>query len=69
VIFTGRLPKYKLIEERQEQYERMLAEETLETRRDKYPSVVGDLLSEIFGFAMLAIGLLCLYLIGSRLLG
>jgi cytochrome b subunit of formate dehydrogenase len=69
VIFTGRLPKYKLIEERQAQYERMLAEKTLETYRDKYPGVAGDLLSEIFGFAMLAIGLLCLYLIGSRFLG
>jgi cytochrome b subunit of formate dehydrogenase len=69
VIFTGRLPKYKLIEERQEQYERMLAEETLETHRDKYPSVVKDLLSEIFGFAMLGIGFLCLFLIGWRFLG
>jgi predicted CXXCH cytochrome family protein len=69
VIFTGRLPKYKLIEERQSQYERMLAEETLETYRDKYPSVAGDLLSQIFGFTMLGIGLLCLYLIGSRFLG
>jgi cytochrome b subunit of formate dehydrogenase len=69
VIFTGRLPKYKLIEERKQQYERMLAEETLEARRDKYPGVIRDFLSEIFGFAMLAIGLLCLYLIGSRFLG
>jgi cytochrome b subunit of formate dehydrogenase len=69
VIFTGRLPKYKLVEERSQQYERMLAEGILETYRDKYPGVVGDLLSEIFGFAMLAIGLLCLYLIGWRLLG
>jgi cytochrome b subunit of formate dehydrogenase len=69
VIFTGRLPKYKLIEERSKQYERMLAEGILEKYRDKYPSVVGDLLSEIFGFAMLAIGTLCLYLIGSRFLG
>jgi predicted CXXCH cytochrome family protein len=69
VIFTGRLPKYKLIEERSQQYERMLAEGILETYRDKYPGVIGDLLSEIFGFAMLATGILCLYLIGSRLLG
>jgi hypothetical protein len=69
VIFTGRLPKYKLIEERSQQYERMLAEGILETYRDRYPSVAGDLLSEIFGFAMLSIGILCLYLIGSRLLG
>jgi predicted CXXCH cytochrome family protein len=69
VIFTGRLPKYKLIEERSQQYERMLAEGILETYRDKYPSVFGDLLSEIFGIVMLAMGILCIYLIGSRLLG
>jgi predicted CXXCH cytochrome family protein len=69
VIFTGRLPKYKLIEERSQQYERMLAEGILETYRDNYPSVLGDLLSEIFGFAMLALGILCIYMIGSRLLG
>jgi cytochrome b subunit of formate dehydrogenase len=69
VIFTGRLPKYKLIEERQQQYERMSAEGTLETRRDKYPSVLADFLSEVFGFATLGIGLLCLFLIGWRFLG
>jgi cytochrome b subunit of formate dehydrogenase len=69
VIFTGRLPKYKLIEEREEQYERMLAEESLETHRDKYPSVLGDFISEVFGFVMLGIGLLCLFLIAWRFLG
>jgi hypothetical protein len=69
VIFTGRLPKYKLIEERQEQYERMLAEENLEARRDKYPGVLTDFVSEVFGFAMLGIGLFCLYLIAWRFLG
>jgi hypothetical protein len=68
VIFTGRLPKYKLIEERQEQYERMLAEGTLETYNDKYPSIATDLFSEITGFLMLIIGLLCLFLIGWRIL-
>jgi cytochrome b subunit of formate dehydrogenase len=69
VIFTGRLPKYKLIEERQEQYERMLAERTLETYKDKYPSTVADLFSEITGFFMLFMSLLCLFLIGWRMLG
>ncbi len=69
VIFTGRLPKYKLIEERQEQYERMLAEGTLEAYNDKYPSILTDLISEITGFFMLFIGLLCLFLIGWRILG
>ncbi|NWG02783.1 MAG: cytochrome C [Syntrophaceae bacterium] len=69
VIFTGRLPKYKLIEERQEQYERMLAEGTLEIHKDKYPSITAELFSEIIGFFMLFIGLLCLFLIGWRILG
>jgi cytochrome b subunit of formate dehydrogenase len=69
VIFTGRLPRYKLAEERGEQYERMLAEDTLESRRDKYPTILTDFLSEIFGFAMLGIGLLCLFLIAWRFLG
>jgi cytochrome b subunit of formate dehydrogenase len=69
VIFTGRLPKYKLIEERQGQYERMLAERRLEEHRDKYPGVLTDFISEVFGFAWLGIGLLCLYLIAWRFLG
>jgi cytochrome b subunit of formate dehydrogenase len=69
VIFTGRLPKYKLTEERQAQCERMLAEGTLETYHDKYPSIVTDLFSEIMGFFMLFVGLLCLFLIGWRILG
>jgi cytochrome b subunit of formate dehydrogenase len=69
VIFTGRLPKYKLILERQEQYERMLAEGTLEIYKDKYPNITTDLFSEIAGFFMLFVGLLCLFLIGWRILG
>ncbi len=69
VIFTGRLPKYELMEEHPVQYERMLAEETLEAYRDRYPSVAADLFSEIVGFAMLTIGLFCIFLIGWRLLG
>jgi hypothetical protein len=46
----------------------MVAEKTLETYRDKYPSVMADLLSTIVGFAMLAIGLLCILLIGWEFL-
>jgi cytochrome b subunit of formate dehydrogenase len=69
VIFTGRFPKYELVEERPEQYKRMLAEKTLETYRDKYPSVMVDLFSQIVGFAMVAIGLLCVFLIGWEFLG
>jgi cytochrome b subunit of formate dehydrogenase len=69
VIFTGKLPKYKLVEERQAQYERLLAEGTLETHHDKYPSIATDLVSEIAGFFMLLMGLLCLFLMGWRILG
>ena len=69
VIFTGRFPKYELVEERPEQYKRMIAEKTLENYRDKYPRVMTDLLSTIIGFAMLAIGLLCIFLIGWEFLG
>jgi len=68
VIFTGRFPKYELVEERLEQYKRMVAEKTLETYRDKYPSVGADLFSTIMGFAMIAIGLLCVFLIAWEFL-
>lgn len=68
VIFTGRFPKYELIEERPEQYKRLIAEKRLEIYRDRYPSVMADLLSTIIGFAMLAIGLLCIFLIGWEFL-
>ena len=68
VIFTGRIPKYELVEERQEQYHRLLAEKRLETYRDKYPSVGTDLFSTTMGFAMLAIGLVCVFLIAWEFL-
>jgi hypothetical protein len=68
VIFTGRFPKYELMEERSEQHKRMIAEKTLETYQDKYPSVLADLFSTIIGFAVLAIRLLCIFLIGWEFL-
>jgi hypothetical protein len=68
VIFTGRIPKYELVEERLEQYHRLLAEKKLETYRDKYPSALADLFSNVMGFAMLAIGLLCVFLIAWEFL-
>lgn len=58
-----------MMEERPEQYKRMMAEKTLETYRDKYPGVMVDLFSQIVGFAMVAIGLLCVFLIGWEFLG
>jgi cytochrome b subunit of formate dehydrogenase len=68
VIFTGRIPKYELVEERSEQYHRLLAEKQLETHRDRYPSVGADLFSTMMGFAMLAVGLLCVFLIAWEFL-
>jgi len=56
------------VEERQEQYQRLLAEQRLETYRDRYPSVGMDLFSTIIGFAMLAVGLVCVFLIAWEFL-
>ncbi|MCJ7705737.1 MAG: hypothetical protein MUO28_09415, partial [Desulfobacterales bacterium] len=69
VIFTGRLPKYELVEERPEQYKRLLAQKRLEIYREKYPSALTDLFSNVMGFAMLAIGLFCVFLIAWEFLG
>lgn len=69
VIFTGRLPKYELVEERPEQYQRLVAQNRLEVYRTKYPSAWVDLFSNVMGFAMLAIGLFCIFLIGWEFLG
>ena len=68
VIFTGRLPQYQLVEERPEQYRRLVAEERLETYRDRYPGVVTDLFSMVMGFAMLGISLFCIFLIAWEFL-
>jgi hypothetical protein len=68
VIFTGKIPKYELLEERSEQHKRMIEQKTLETYREKYPSVWVDLFSTIVGFAMLALGLLCVFLIAWEFL-
>jgi hypothetical protein len=46
----------------------MSAQKTLETYRDKYPSIGADLFSTIMGFAMLALGLLCVFLIAWEFL-
>ena len=69
VIFTGRFPRYELMEERPEQYKRMIAEENLESYRDRYPNALTDLFSTVVGFAMVAIGLLCIFLIAWEFLG
>jgi cytochrome b subunit of formate dehydrogenase len=69
VIFTGKFPKYELVEERPEQYRRLVVEKRLETYRAKYPGVLTDLFSMVVGFSMLAIGLFCVFLIAWEFLG
>ena len=69
VIFTGKFPKYELVEERPEQYRRLLARGQLETYRAKYPGVLADLFSMVIGFSMLAIGIFCVFLISWEFLG
>jgi cytochrome b subunit of formate dehydrogenase len=69
VIFTGKFPKYELMEERSEQYRRLVVEKRLETYRAKYPGVMADLFSMVVGFSMLAIGLFCIFLIAWEFLG
>ena len=69
VIFTGRFPKYELVEERPEQYRRLVVEKRLETYRAKYPGVMTELFSMVMGWAMLSIGLLCVFLIAWEFLG
>jgi cytochrome b subunit of formate dehydrogenase len=69
VIFTGRFPKYELVEERPEQYRRLVVEKRLETCRAQYPGVLTDLFSMVMGFSMLAMGLLCIFLIAWEFLG
>jgi len=68
VIFTGRFPKFKLVEERPEQYRRLVTEKRLETYRTNYPGVMTDLLSMVLGFSMLALGLFCIFLIAWEFL-
>jgi len=69
VIFTGRLPKYELVEERPEQYQRLVLEKRRETFRAEYAGVLTDLFSMVMGWAMLAIGRLCVFLIAWEFLG
>ena len=69
VIFTGRQPQYKMLEEHPAHYERLRREGRLEEYRRRYPSVWLDLFTTIVGFTMLGIGLLCLILIAWKLLG
>jgi len=68
VIFTGRFPKYQLVEERPEQYRRLVAEKRLETYRAEYPGIITEFFSMMMGFAMLAIGFFCIFLIAWEFL-
>jgi len=56
------------VEERPKQYRRLVAEKRLETYRAKYPDVITDFFSMVMGFAMLATGLFCIFLIAWEFL-
>jgi len=47
----------------------LVMEKRLEAYRAKYPGVMTDLFSMVMGWAMLAIGLLCVFLIAWEFLG
>lgn len=63
VIFTGRLSKEELVEERPEQYDRYLKEGKLEGLKTKYPSLFADFLGRVLGFAGIVVGIICILLI------
>ncbi len=68
VIFTGRLPQYQLMEDHSLQVKRLIKNGTFRTYERKYPGVWADLFSRLLGFLMLALGAVCLVLIGWKFL-
>ncbi|PLX42687.1 MAG: cytochrome C [Deltaproteobacteria bacterium] len=63
VIFRGWVPKYELMHERADWAKRLEAEGRLESYKTKPSHPLSDLISQIFGFLALGIGLLCIILI------
>jgi cytochrome b subunit of formate dehydrogenase len=66
VIFSGKLPRYQLIEDHSLLYKRLVESNQLMSHEGKYPGVWADLFSRALGFVMLGIGALCLILIGWK---
>ncbi len=63
VIFTGRIPRYELWEERAEWRERLERQGMLEELQTKPSHPLWDLASQIIGFTALGVGLVCIGLI------
>ncbi len=69
VIFTGRLPKHELCEERRPWYERLKRQGVLETMQEEPTPPLWDLVSQIIGFAALGVGLVGIALIAWGFMG
>ena len=63
VIFTGRISKQELWEERRPWWERLQAKGELEKLESKPTHPLWDLISQLIGFIALGIGLLCVALV------
>ena len=68
VIFTGRMQKYKFIEEKPLHYERLVAEGQLEKAKAETPDILTSLLSGAMGLVFLSVGILSIILIVIGLL-
>ncbi len=69
VVFTGRMPLVAFKEERPLEYERLVAEGTLEDRMAPMPTAVELRVAYVFGFTALAIGIVLAVFIFRALLG
>jgi cytochrome b subunit of formate dehydrogenase len=68
VIFTGRMQKYKFLEEKPLHFERLLASGRLEKAKGETPDILTSLLSGIFGLIFLSMGIVSVLLIVIGLL-
>jgi hypothetical protein len=68
VIFTGKIPLERFIEERPEEYNRILKEGRLEEIIVEPPSQLAIMFSKWFGFAALGVGLILIIAIFATFL-
>ncbi|MCZ7583208.1 MAG: hypothetical protein M5R36_07645 [Deltaproteobacteria bacterium] len=68
VIFTGRMQKYKFMEEKSLHYERLLKEGKLEKVRAESPDILTNLLSSGIGILFISLGILVSILIITGLM-
>jgi hypothetical protein len=57
-IFTGRIYKWEIIEERPLEYDRLSETKELEKLKVPFPNVLGNILSGVIGITSLIVGLL-----------